>query len=119
MSLSKCRTIAITCFLSLSISGSASAGCWWQACQGYVEAIHVESEGDALVAMEGDEDKLNCTPEAEEWIRLNAEHPNYQTIMATLLGAFLQNKTVRVRPYNRYGECEIKYVRLYTPEESN
>jgi hypothetical protein len=113
MSLSKNRIIAIT--LSLLISGNASAGCWWQACQGLIEQINVAAD-DAWVAMEGDENALDCTPVAGEWMRLNAEHPNYESIIATLFAASLHNKTIRVRPYDGYGECEIQYVRLYVSE---
>lgn len=95
----------------IAITSSAFADCTAGSCNGVkIQAMQIGSDGIIYIQTNGNESLLNCTPEANVFLKLKANTDGGKNIYSALLSAQAREKVVDIRIIDNVSPCEVLYV---------
>ncbi|KOR33474.1 hypothetical protein TI05_00885 [Achromatium sp. WMS3] len=106
------KTFVLVVFC-LPCIGLAADSCETWGCVSTISTLYTNVNGVVYIGTPLDEKKANCTPVSGVYFTLNPSNSNnFQAVYSNLLGAYLQNKKIRLRIKERSPNCELEYVVL-------
>ena len=105
----KVRFLVLIGFTLVSVVGHAD--CNGGACSNItIEEMQVQSDGRIFVQTSGDETALNCTPEANVFLRLDGSTEGGKNIYSALLTSHTQDEALNIRIIDNQNPCQITHV---------
>lgn len=104
------KNIVVGTFL-LVMPAISYASCSGGACLDVkIQELQVGADGVVYIQTSGTETALNCTPEANTFIKLNATTDGGKIIFSSLLASHTADKNVNVRVVDNVSPCQVLYV---------
>jgi hypothetical protein len=103
------RIITFLALLVLS-SSVASDSCYHWGCLTTIDRLYTQSTGHVYVGTVMDERLANCDPIEDVYFTLAADSQNFDTVYATLLMAYRDRLTIKLRILEGSDGCKLRYV---------